>query len=94
MTRTPRQRRRRKTKTVMSSKDIRWEVVFVAETEDVERKALDDVMGILYDFGVRKGLFANTELNPAEPEQHEGPRCILPKHSYLLPISPCLAKKS
>lgn len=58
-------------KTITSAQDVRWEVVFVAETEEEEAKALDDVMGILYEFGARKGLFAPTDAEAVEAEQPE-----------------------
>jgi len=86
MTRTPRQRRQRKTKTVMSAKEIRWEVVFVAESDEAEQKAMDDVMDILYEFGARKGLFMKTE--PDAP-QTEAPSVLI-QQAVRIP-SPLLA---
>lgn len=65
----------------MSAKDIRWEVVFVAETDEVEQKALDNVMGILYDFGVRKGLFVSTE--STKPDQQELPDVSIQQSSFI-----------
>lgn len=80
MTRPTRQRRQKKTKTVMSATDIRWEVVFVAETKEMEQKALDDVMGILYNFGVRRGLFILAEEAPRsdKPSIHLRQAALIP----------------
>lgn len=93
MSRNPHQRRQKKTKTVMSATDIRWEVVFVAETEEIEQKAFDDVMGILYDFGVRKGLFTKAE-SDATPES-DSP-IVQVQQAILIssPLSTCSRLKS
>lgn len=68
---------------------MRWTVVCVAETDEEETQALDDVMGILYEFGARKGLFAPTDTEATETEMREIPTISIQRTAFIPTAALC-----